>query len=58
MEWNVIVLGPHYAVALTAKGLGGGGADRFRRFEYAMTHDRDLVVEAARGFLSHATSGA
>ncbi|HEX3737726.1 MAG TPA: EAL domain-containing protein [Solirubrobacterales bacterium] len=47
-EWNVIVLGPHFSAAFVARDLGDGGPDRERRFDFALTHDRDLVTEAAR----------
>jgi DICT domain-containing protein len=50
-EWNVIVVGPHQAVALVARDLGDAGAERDRRFDFAVTHDRALVVEAARSLL-------
>ena len=50
-EWNVIVVGPHHAAALVARDLGDDGPDRERRFEFAVTHDRRLVVEAARSLL-------
>ena len=50
-EWNVVVVGPHYAAALVAKDLGDDGPDRHRRFDYAVTHDRELVIEAARSLL-------
>ncbi|SDY68741.1 EAL domain, c-di-GMP-specific phosphodiesterase class I (or its enzymatically inactive variant) [Micromonospora pattaloongensis] len=50
-EWNVIVVGPHYAAALVARDLGDDGPDRERRFEYAITHDRPLVLQAARSLL-------
>ena len=50
-EWNVIVVGPHRAVALVARDLGDDGPDRERRFEFALTHDRDLVVAAAQSLL-------
>ncbi|MGP8207514.1 MAG: EAL domain-containing protein [Acidimicrobiales bacterium] len=46
-EWNVIVLGPHYAVAVAARGLDEPSAGPDRRYEYAVTHDRDLIVRAA-----------
>jgi hypothetical protein len=46
-EWNVIVLGPHYAVAVTARGLDSPTAGENRRFEYVITHDRDLIIRAA-----------
>ncbi len=50
-EWNVIVVGPHQAAALVARDLGDAGPDRERRFEFAVTHDRDLVVAAAQSLL-------
>lgn len=50
-EWNVVVIGPHQAAALVARDLGDTGPDRERRFEFAVTHDRDLVVDAARSLL-------
>ncbi|HET6531168.1 MAG TPA: EAL domain-containing protein, partial [Actinoplanes sp.] len=50
-EWNVVVVGPHQAVALVARDLGDTGAERDRRFDFAVTHDRALVVEAARSLL-------
>lgn len=50
-EWNVIVVGPHQAAALVARDLGDDGPDEERRFDFALTHDRALVVEAARSLL-------
>ena len=47
-EWNVLVVGPHYAGALVARDLGDTGPDDERRFEYVVTHDRALVLDAAR----------
>jgi hypothetical protein len=44
----VIALGPHFAVAFVARSLGSGGADLDRRFDFALTYDRDLVIAAAR----------
>ena len=46
-EWDVVVLGPHFAGAFAARDLGDKGHEADRRFEYIVTHDRDLVVEAA-----------
>jgi len=50
-EWSVVVLGPHFAGALVARetGLRVDGA---RTFEYAVTHDRPLVVAAARSLMT------
>ncbi|MBB4690608.1 sensor domain-containing phosphodiesterase [Paractinoplanes abujensis] len=50
-EWNVIVVGPHRAAALVARDLGDDGPQGERRFDFALTHDRALVVEAARSLL-------
>ncbi|MFI1990648.1 EAL domain-containing protein [Actinoplanes sp. NPDC020271] len=50
-EWNVIVVGPHRAAALVARDLGDDGPDGDRRFDFALTHDRRLVVAAARSLL-------
>ncbi|HEX4519137.1 MAG TPA: EAL domain-containing protein [Gaiellaceae bacterium] len=55
-EWNVIVLGPHYAGALVAHDLGDEVPEHDRRFEYAITHDRDLVLAAAQVFLGAAAT--
>jgi diguanylate cyclase (GGDEF)-like protein/PAS domain S-box-containing protein len=51
-EWDLVVLGPHFAVALLARDLGDGGPDLERTFEFALTYDRDTVVRAAAGLLS------
>jgi EAL domain-containing protein (putative c-di-GMP-specific phosphodiesterase class I) len=51
-EWDVVVIGPHFAGAFVARDLGDGGADRDRQFEYFMTYDRELVARAARPLLS------
>jgi EAL domain-containing protein (putative c-di-GMP-specific phosphodiesterase class I) len=50
-EWNVIVVGPSYTGALVAQDLGDVGDTRYRRYDHVVTHDRDLVVEAARSLL-------
>ncbi len=51
-EWDVVVLGPHFAAALLARDLGSTGPDPDRQFEYALTYDRPTVVHAARALLS------
>ncbi|CCG03337.1 diguanylate cyclase domain-containing protein [Blastococcus saxobsidens] len=47
-EWDVVVLAPHFSVALLARDLGTTGPDLQRQFEYALTYDRDVAVRAAR----------
>ena len=41
------MLGPHFAGALVARSLGDEGPEMERRFEFALTYDRELVVDAA-----------
>jgi EAL domain-containing protein (putative c-di-GMP-specific phosphodiesterase class I) len=55
-EWDVVVLGPHFAGAFVARDLGDYGADDARRFEYIVTYDRNLVVAAATRLISRIAS--
>jgi EAL domain-containing protein (putative c-di-GMP-specific phosphodiesterase class I)/DICT domain-containing protein len=57
-EWDLAVLGPHYAGALVARDLGDDGADRDRRFEFLLTFDRDLVVDIAAMLIGRVSAGA
>jgi EAL domain-containing protein (putative c-di-GMP-specific phosphodiesterase class I) len=57
-EWDVIVVGPHFAGALVARDCGDTGPDLQRRFDVAITHDRPLVIQAARALLSTLLPGA
>ena len=50
-EWSVVVLGPHFAAALVAMDLGDTGPENDRRFDFALTYDRDLVIEAASALM-------
>jgi diguanylate cyclase (GGDEF)-like protein/PAS domain S-box-containing protein len=47
-EWDIAVLAPHFAATLVARDLGDTGPDAGRRFEFVLSHDRDLTVEVAR----------
>ena len=51
-EWDIAVLGPHYAGALVARDLGDEGPDAQRRFEFVLTFDRELVVDIASSLIS------
>jgi hypothetical protein len=51
-EWSVVVLGPHFAGALVAIDLGDDGPDAERRFDFALTYDRELVVAAANSLMA------
>lgn len=50
-EWCVIVVGAHYAGALVARDLGEREGQRW--YDFAVTHDRQLVVDAGRALLRH-----
>ena len=47
-EWDIVVVAPHFAAAFTARDMGDSGSDMDRRFDFQLTHDRDLAVRAAR----------
>jgi EAL domain-containing protein (putative c-di-GMP-specific phosphodiesterase class I) len=52
-EWDIVVISPHFAAAFTALDLGDRDvADMDRRFDFQLTHDRDLAVRAARSLMS------
>ncbi|SDP41813.1 PAS domain S-box-containing protein/diguanylate cyclase (GGDEF) domain-containing protein [Klenkia soli] len=51
-EWDVVVLSPHFAVALLARDLGDDVPEAERGFEFALTYRRDTVVAAARALVS------
>ncbi|WP_104529966.1 EAL domain-containing protein [Blastococcus saxobsidens] len=57
-EWDVVVLAPHFSVALLARDLGTTGPDLEREFEYALTYDRDVAVLAARSLIGRVAPGA
>jgi EAL domain-containing protein (putative c-di-GMP-specific phosphodiesterase class I) len=50
-EWDVVVVGPHFAGAFVARDLGDEGPDADRRFDFFVTYDRTLVLEAARALM-------
>lgn len=51
LEWTVLVLGARTAAGLIARDCGDSGPDRDRRFTFAVTHDLDVVTQAARAIL-------
>jgi hypothetical protein len=50
-EWDVILVGPHFPAALVARDCGDDGPDADRRFDFVITHDRELVVQVAQALL-------
>jgi EAL domain-containing protein (putative c-di-GMP-specific phosphodiesterase class I) len=52
-EWTVTAVGAHYFAALIARDIGDTDRpDADRRFEFILTHDRHLVVAAARSLMA------
>lgn len=51
-EWDIAVVGPHFAVTLVARDLNDGGPDSQRRFEFVLSHDRDLAIAVATVLMS------
>jgi DICT domain-containing protein len=46
------VVTPHFAAAFVGRDLGDRGPDMERRFDFCMTYDRDLAVQAAAALMS------
>ena len=46
-EWNVVVISPNFAATLTARQVGEPSPSN-DSFEFILTHDRRLTIEAAR----------
>ena len=63
-EWDVAVLGPHFAASLLAREQvreGGGWAgvpDVERTFDFALTYDRDVVTAAMHSLMSRVAAQA
>jgi EAL domain-containing protein (putative c-di-GMP-specific phosphodiesterase class I) len=51
-EWDVTVIAPHFAMAFVARELGDAGPDMQRRFDFAVTYDRELAIAAAHALMS------
>lgn len=51
-EWDVAVIGPHFAAAFVACDLGDVGEDMERRFDFAMTYERSLAVAVAGNMIA------
>ena len=51
-EWDIAVLGPHFAACLVARDLGDTGPDMTRRFEFILSHDREVTIGVAASLMS------
>ncbi len=51
-EWDLAVVGPHFAAALVAHDDGDTGPEAERRFRYVLTYDRDTALSVAASLLA------
>ena len=51
-EWDIAVIGPHFAATLVARDLGDDGTDGERRFEFIISHDRELTIAVATSLMT------
>lgn len=51
-EWDIAVLAPHFAATLLARDLGDTGPDLQRRFEFILSHDRELTTAVASSLMA------
>jgi hypothetical protein len=56
-EWDLVVIGPHFAGALVAHDHGDTGRQLERGFDYVVTYDRDLAVQVARALMARIPVG-
>lgn len=56
-EWDIVVVGPHFAATLVARDLGDDGPDSDRRFEFVLSHDRELAIQVAFVLMSRVWPG-
>jgi EAL domain-containing protein (putative c-di-GMP-specific phosphodiesterase class I) len=51
-EWHIAVIGPHFAACLVARDLGDDEPDMQRRFEFVLSHNRELAISVATALIS------
>ncbi len=51
-EWDIAVVGPHFAATLVARDLHDTGPDAQRRFEFVLSHNRELAIAVASTLIS------
>ena len=55
-EWGIAVIAPHFAAAFVARPFGDRSLpDDQRQFQFALTYNREYVVETARNMMSKIT---
>jgi EAL domain-containing protein (putative c-di-GMP-specific phosphodiesterase class I) len=55
-EWDVVLIAPHFSVALVARDLGDNCNESSRRFEFAVTYERNLAIDSARSLVKRLVS--
>jgi EAL domain-containing protein (putative c-di-GMP-specific phosphodiesterase class I) len=51
-EWDIVVVGPHFTATLVARDLHDSGPDTDRRFDFILSHDRDLAIRIALAMMA------
>src|SRR3954451_9850135 len=55
-QWGVAIISPHFAAAFVARPRGERNvADELREYDFALTYNREFVVETARNMMSKIT---
>ena len=55
-EWGIVVVSPHFAAALLARPAGDRNVpDAQREYDFALTYNREQIVESARNMMSKIT---
>jgi hypothetical protein len=55
-EWGIAVVAPHFAAAFIARPSGNRNVpDTQRTYDFALTYNRDNVIETARNMMSKIT---
>ena len=54
LEWNLVIVGPHFAAVLAARS-DNPVTDADSRWDYVLSHDRDLTVRAATTLMNRIT---
>jgi EAL domain-containing protein (putative c-di-GMP-specific phosphodiesterase class I) len=57
-QWGIAVISPHFAAAFVARPVRGSErnvADAQRQYDFALTYNREFVVETARNMMSKIT---
>jgi len=57
-EWDVAVIAPHFAGLMAARDIGDQGPDMDRRFDFVVTYERDVVLDAARALMGRVAAQA